>query len=80
MDMQNVTVSLPRELVRRARHVAVERGVSISRLVGECITRMLAGGQEQEVARRELLALFDEGLDAGVGDRASWTRDELNER
>lgn len=80
MDMQNVTVSLPRELVRRARHVAVERGVSLSRLVGECITRMLAGGEEQDVVRRELLALFDEGLDAGVEDRASWTRDELHER
>ena len=80
MEMQNVTVSLPRDLVRRARHAAVERGVSLSRLLAECVVRMLASGEDQKAARRELLALLDQGMELGVGEKVCWTRDELHER
>ncbi len=80
MEMQNVTVSLPRELVRRARHVAVERGISLSKLLAECVTRSLHHDEAYDAARARALARMDAGLPLGVGETPGWTRDELHER
>lgn len=33
MSQQNVTVSLPAELLREVRHMAVDEGVSLSRFI-----------------------------------------------
>ena len=41
METQNIRLSL----VRKARHVAVERGVSLSALVGSCLEEVVAPEQ-----------------------------------
>ncbi|SHF72137.1 hypothetical protein SAMN02745218_02952 [Desulfofundulus australicus DSM 11792] len=33
MEYQNVTLSLPKEVLRRAKHIAIERGTSLSGLL-----------------------------------------------
>lgn len=37
MEYQNVTLSLPRDLVKRAKHIAVERGTSLSGLLAQML-------------------------------------------
>ena len=80
METQNVKLSLPRDLIRRARHVAVERGVSLSALVGSCLAEVVAPQPAYEQARDRAIARMREGLPMGVGERPTWTRDELHER
>ena len=80
MKTQNVTLSLPRDLVRKARHVAVERGVSLSTLVGTCLEEVVGPEPTYEQARDRAIARMRQGLPMGVGERPGWTRDELHER
>ncbi len=54
METQNVTVGLPRDLVRRARHVAVERGISLSKQLAECVTRSQFHEETYDAARESL--------------------------
>lgn len=80
MDTQNVTLSLPKALLRQARHVAVERGISLSRLLAEYMERAVVQGEQYEAARQRFLARMNEATSLGVGEKPTWTRDELHER
>lgn len=80
METQNVRLSLPRELIRKARRVAGERGVTLSALVGSCLEEVVAPEPAYEQARDRAIARMRQGLPMGVGERPAWTRDELHER
>lgn len=50
MPYQNVTVALPADLVREARHLAVDQGVSLSRFVAMLIEERVAADLEYRAA------------------------------
>lgn len=79
--VQNFTVSLPRDLVRRTKVLAARRDTSVSALVREALEAAVASGQESpDSAWAEALRLMNRGFDLGTGGRTGWTRDELHER
>jgi len=78
MATQNLTISLDRATIRKARVLAARRGVSLSRLVGEVIEQMVGDDQAYQLAMREALAILDRGFDLGGGKAAS--RKELHDR
>ncbi len=69
----------PRDLVRKARHVPAERGVSLCS-DGSCLEEWVAPEQSYEQARDRAVARMKQGLPMGLGERPAWTRDELHER
>ena len=78
---RNVTLTLSAEIVRRARHLAVERGVSLSKLLSSELENLVVRDEQYERARKRLFARMREGFDFGLHDRRpSWSRDELQER
>jgi hypothetical protein len=78
---RNVTLTLPTDLLRRARHVAVERGLSLSRLIAEELERLVSKDEEYEAAQQRALARMRKGFNLGLKDgRVPWTRDEIHER
>ncbi len=75
---QNVTISLDRQTIRKAKILAARRDTSISGLLAQQI-EILAGDEEAyERAERQAVALLDEGFQLGGGPPAS--REELHER
>jgi hypothetical protein len=81
LKTQNVTLSLPPDLIREAEHVADERGMSLSMLVGSCLEEVVKPQPSSyEQARDRAIARMRQGLSMGVGERPGWTRDELHER
>jgi len=78
---RSVTLTLSAEIVRRARHLAVERGVSLSKLLSDELETLVVKDEQYERARKRLFARMREGFDFGLRDRRpSWSRDELHER
>lgn len=78
---RNVTLTISEEIFRRARHLAVERGVSLSKLLSDELESLVVRDEQYETSRRRLLARMKKGLDLGIRDgRIPWSRDDLHER
>jgi len=75
---QNVTLSLSREVLKKAKILAARRETSISRLLARQIEALVGEEEAYERAERQALALLDKGFHLGGTIRA--TRDELHER
>lgn len=75
---QNLTISLDREAIRKARIVAARRSTSISGLLARQIEILIGEEEAYERAERQAMALLDEGFHLGGTIQAS--RDELHER
>jgi len=78
---KNVTLTVSEDILRLARHLAVERGVSLSKFLSDHLESIVARDQRYEEARRTAIARMRRGVDIGIGDDGiRWTRDELHER
>jgi hypothetical protein len=75
---QNVTISLDRQTVRKAKILAARRETSISGLVAAQIEAMVDEDEAYEQAKRHALALLDQGFH--LGGRHRIDRTALHER
>jgi len=77
-DKQNLTISLDRRTIQKAKVVAARRSTSISGLVARQIEILVGEEEAYERAERQALMLLDQGFHLGGEVRV--TRDELHER
>jgi predicted transcriptional regulator len=77
---KNVTLTLPDDLVRHARHLAIERGMSLSQLVAQMLADQTGYGHGYEDAMARQRDYMRRGLALSFHGQAPWTRDELHER
>ena len=77
---QNITLSLPKELLTQTKLVAVKRQTSVSGLMIEALKELVERETAYSYARNRQLAWMEEGFDMGTEGQASWTREELHER
>jgi hypothetical protein len=75
---QNVTISLDRQTIRKAKIMAARRDSSISGLLAQQIEMLVGEEEAYERAERQALALLETGFRLGGAIRAK--RDELHER
>ena len=80
METQNITLSLPKELVRKAKLLAVERQTSISALLKALLSEAVAQEDRYVVARSRHLETLRHGADLGTGGAIRWSREGLHER
>jgi hypothetical protein len=75
---QNLTVSLEQRTIRRARVLAAERGVSVSKLVADSVDNLVARADEYESSRRNALELLERGFH--MGKYVPVARERLHDR
>ena len=80
METQNITLALPKDLLREAKIVAAERGTSVSAMLRLALAEIVAGEERYTKAKQHHLALLERGVDLGTGGTIRWQRDELYER
>lgn len=80
MDTQNVTLTLPKAILRKAKVIAAERQTSLSRLLTEALEQVVAGHDRVAQARRRHLEILERGFDMGTGGSSRWSREELHDR
>ena len=75
---QNVTISLSRQVLKKAKILAARRETSISGLLAQEIEFLVGDEEAYDRAERQARALLDKGFHMGGIIRAG--RDELHER
>jgi hypothetical protein len=75
---QNVTISLEKHTVKKAKILAAKRGTSISGLLAEQLEMLVGEDDAYQHAERQAVAFLDHGFHLGGVIGAS--RDELHER
>jgi predicted transcriptional regulator len=80
METQNVTLAIPKEVLHRARQIAVERRTSLSAMLAQALAAIVEDEERYEAARERQIAMMSQGLDLQTQGEADWTRDSLHER
>ena len=80
MNTQNITLAVPKDVLHRARQLAVERHTSLSALVTQIIVDLVDEDGRYRAACERQLAILDQGLNLDTQGAATWTREELHER
>jgi Arc/MetJ-type ribon-helix-helix transcriptional regulator len=80
MEKQNVTLSLPKELLKKAKMMAASRHKSLSEFLRESLEERIRESSGYRTAKSRQLRLLKEGFDLGTKGRIGFTRDELHER
>jgi esterase/lipase superfamily enzyme len=80
MSTQNITLALPKHVLRRVKVIAAQRGTSVSRLLVETLQQVAARDEAYERARERAREVLKHPPDLGTRGRANWSRDELHER
>lgn len=75
---QNVTISLSKQVLKKARILAARRETSISGLLAQEITTLVDNEDAYERAERQALSLLDQGFHLGGVIRAS--REDWHDR
>lgn len=78
-DTQNVTLSLPKLLLKDARHVTVERGISLSRLLADTLSEAMTKDRAYDKAAARFLKRMDKGFKMGTHGRRPSSRADLYE-
>jgi hypothetical protein len=78
MEMQNITLSLPKKTLRKIKLIAVQRETSVSKLVTDYIEKIAGEDDEYIKARDRQLAWLEKGFKLGFEKPVS--RDELHDR
>ncbi|MCV7234263.1 hypothetical protein BST20_11015 [Mycobacterium branderi] len=79
MTTRNITLSMPDELVRRAKILAAQRDTSVSGLVARLLEQLVGDVRDYDDVAAQEHRLMQEGIGLRVGDIA-WSRDEVHER
>jgi hypothetical protein len=81
MNTQNVTLSIPRDILLKIKVIAAQQGTSISGLLTRALEEIVVREEGYQTARRRHLALMEENnLSLGTNGTISWTRTDLHER
>lgn len=78
MEKQNVTLSLPRPLLKKAKIIAAGQDKSLSQLLRESLEEKVREESDYNKARKRQLRLLKKGLDLGTGGQVKISRDELH--
>lgn len=79
-ESQNITLSVPRALLKRVKRVAADRDTSVSALMTEALARLADEDRRYSAARKRALAALKSARSLGTGGRRTWSRDELHAR
>jgi len=78
MPKQNITLSLDKDLIRKARHLSARKSMSVSKLLSDELERLVTESERYAQAKRSALAALKKGFH--MGGRVTTTRVELHDR
>ncbi|MFQ6079843.1 MAG: CopG family transcriptional regulator [Thermodesulfobacteriota bacterium] len=80
MEKQNVTLSLPKSLLKEAKILAIRMEKSLSQLLVEALQDIIRRNQEYERSKQRHRMILEKGFDLGTRGDIKVKREELHER
>lgn len=80
METQNVTLSIPKLLLRQAKIIAASQDKSLSQLLRESLEEKVREEADYSKAQKRQLRLLEKGLDLGTQGQVKTRRDNLHVR
>jgi len=75
---QNITLSIDRELLKKAKLMAAKKETSVTKLLTEQLAKMVSEDDQYDLAKKRALAILKKGFH--LGGRILARREELHER
>lgn len=80
MERQNVTLSLPKAMLKKAKALALKEEKSLSALIRESLEEKIRKDTGYREAMETEIRRMKRGLHLGTGGRMPCSREELHER
>ncbi len=80
MDKQNVTLVIPKDILRKAKILSIEQDTSLSGLLTRALTEIVTRADKYQLAKESHLTWLEKEVDLGTRGQATWTREELHDR
>lgn len=80
MKTQNITLSLPKDILLRIKVIAAQRETSVSNLLTQALVHIVQQDDQYTRAQRRHLQLLDRTFDLGTRGNIQTKRGELHER
>ncbi len=75
---QNITLSIEKELLKKAKLLATKKDTSVTKLLTEQLSKMVSEDDQYDLAKKRALAILRQGFHLGGSIIAK--REELHER
>lgn len=79
-ERRNITLSIPKTLLKKAKIMAAQKNISLSELLREALEKKVREDTGYQRARDRQLKLLEKGWDLGTKGEIAVTRDELHAR
>jgi ferritin len=80
VEKQNVTLSIPKTLLRQAKIMAASQDKSLSQFLRESLEEKVREEADYSTAQKRQLRLLKKGLDLGTKGQIKISRDDLHAR
>ncbi|MCX6055946.1 MAG: DUF6364 family protein [Chloroflexi bacterium] len=80
MNYQNITLSIPKEVLKQARIIAIQRRQSLSGIVTEFITEIVESDMTYQQAYQRQTKQLDKGFELKFESGSRSNREALHER
>jgi len=80
MEKQNITLSLPKETLKKGKILAAKKGVSLNELIRELLQRTAENEEGYRISADRQIKRLKGGIRLGTKGKISWQRDELHQR
>jgi len=80
MERQNITLSLPKSILKKAKVLALKEEKSLSALIKESLEEKIRKDTGYKKAMETEIRRMEQGFHLGTGGRMPCSREELHER
>jgi hypothetical protein len=80
MDTQNITLSIPKNTLRKIKIIAARQQTSVSALLSKMMEELVNEESGYTMARKRQLDLLEQGFNLGLNASQPAAREELHER
>jgi hypothetical protein len=79
-DYQNITLALPKEILIKVKHIAIDRQTSVTGLLVKMLEEMVQREDAYEKAKRSHVESLNNALPLNINGVISWKRNDIHER